>query len=118
VITLGTNTAVSTAWSNDHNFDDQFAREVEAYGMNGSTFFGITTSGNSENLKRAFMAARALGMKTVALASDKAIPILSEFCDVIIAVPGKETHKIQESHIVVYHALCVYIEAMLPDNFL
>jgi D-sedoheptulose 7-phosphate isomerase len=57
-------------------------------------------------------------MKTIALASDRAIPLLSDFCDLIIAAPGTETHKIQESHIVVYHALCIYIEAMLPDNYL
>jgi len=118
VITLGTNSSVASAWSNDHSFDDQLAREVEAYGERGSVLLGITTSGKSKNVNQAFIKASSLGMKTIALASVKAIEHLSKEIDVIIPVPVEETHKIQECHIVIYHALCIYIENSLSKKFL
>jgi D-sedoheptulose 7-phosphate isomerase len=118
VITLGTNSAVASAWSNDHSFEEQFAREVEAYGESGSVLLGITTSGKSKNINQAFMKAHTIGMKTIALTSQKAIQNLGNEIDVIIPVPVDETHKIQECHIVIYHALCVFIEDSLPKKFL
>jgi len=118
VITLGTNNAVASAWSNDHSFEEQFAREVEAYGEPGSVLLGITTSGKSKNINQAFMKAHTIGMKTIALTSQKAIQNLGNEIDVIIPVPVDETHKIQECHIVIYHALCVFIEDSLPKKFL
>ncbi len=117
VITLGTNSAVASAWSNDHSFEEQFAREVEAYGETGSVLLGITTSGKSKNINNAFIKAHSMGMKTIALTSDKAIANLFESVDIIIPVPVSETHKIQECHIVIYHALCIYIENSLPEEF-
>lgn len=110
VIALGTNGSVATAWSNDHAFDDQFAREVEAYGNSNSILFGITTSGKSKNVNNAFDCAHSMGMRTIALTSKKAIPFLPDNLDNLIAVPVLETHKIQECHLVIYHALCVAIE--------
>ena len=118
VITLGTNSAVTSAWSNDHSFEDQLAREVEAYGEPGSILLGITTSGKSKNINQAFVKARSMGMKTIALASNRAIGNLSKEIDLIMPVPADETHKIQECHIVIYHALCIYIEDYLSDKFL
>lgn len=118
VITLGTNSTVSSAWANDHDFQDQFAREVQAYGNNRSLFLGITTSGKSANVNNAFIEAKSLGMKTIALASEKAISNLPKNIDLIIPVPVQETHKIQEIHIVIYHAICILIEENLPANFL
>jgi len=118
VITLGTNNVVASAWSNDHSFEEQFAREVEAYGEVGSVLLGITTSGKSKNVNQAFDKAHSIGMKTIALTSKKAIQYLSDKIDVVIPVPADETHKIQECHIVVYHALCIFIENLLPKKFL
>jgi len=118
VITLGTNSTVSSAWSNDHGFEGQLAREVEAYGDENSVLIGITTSGRSRNINQAFETASAIGIKTIALASNKAISHLPKKLDVILAVPAEETHKIQELHIVVYHALCIFVEENLPKNFL
>ena len=117
VIALGTNTAVATAWSNDHSFEDQFAREVEAYGEPGSLLFGITTSGKSKNVNLAFARAHSMGMKVIALTSNKAIENLSEDVDIVIPVPVTETHKIQECHLVIYHALCILIENSLPQKY-
>ena len=110
VIALGTNGSVATAWGNDHAFEDQFAREVEAYGNSKSILFGITTSGKSKNVNNAFNCAISLGMRTIALTSEKAIPFLPNNLDNLIAVPVSETHKIQECHLVIYHALCIAIE--------
>ncbi len=110
VIALGTNGAVSTAWSNDHAFEEQFAREVEAYGDSSSVLIGITTSGKSRNVNRAIDRAHSLGMKTIALTSKRAISSLSTNIDCFLAVPVEETHKIQECHIVIYHAICIAIE--------
>ena len=117
VITLGTNSAVASAWSNDHSFEEQFAREVEAYGEADSVLFGITTSGKSKNVNQAFTKARSMGMKTIALTSKRAIENLSKDIDVIIPVHAAETHKIQECHIVIYHALCIFIENSLPKKY-
>ena len=118
VIALGTNSAVASAWSNDHSFEEQFAREVEAYGESGSVLLGITTSGKSKNVNQAFTKARSIGMKTIALTSTRAIQNLNNEIDIIIPVPVNETHKIQECHIVIYHALCIFIENSLPKKFL
>jgi len=118
VITLGTNNVVASAWSNDHSFEEQFAREVEAYGEVGSVLLGITTSGKSKNVNQAFDKAHSIGVKTIALTSKKAIQYLSDKIDVVIPVPADETHKIQECHIVIYHALCIFIENLLPKKFL
>jgi D-sedoheptulose 7-phosphate isomerase len=113
VIALGTNGAVSTAWSNDHAFEDQFAREVEAYGGPNSVLIGITTSGKSKNVNNAFTVAKAIGMKCIALTSERAVPNLPKYLDTVLAVPVNETHKIQECHIVIYHAICIAIEESL-----
>jgi len=118
VIALGTNGAVATAWSNDHSFQDQFAREVQAYGDKNSVLIGITTSGRSKNVNYAFEAASTMGMKTIALASERAVSHLPKNLDITLAVPVQETHKIQELHIVIYHALCIFIEENLPKEFL
>jgi D-sedoheptulose 7-phosphate isomerase len=118
VITLGTNSAVSSAWSNDHSFDDQFAREVEAYSQSNSLLIGITTSGKSKNVNNAIYGAQSLGLKTLVLTSEKALNHLPANIDLIIPVPANQTHKIQEVHIVIYHAICIIVEENLPLNFL
>jgi len=118
VITLGTNNAVASAWSNDHGFQEQFSREVEAYGCRNSVLFGITTSGKSQNVNLAFEKAQSMGMRTIALTSVRARAHLSSALDVIIDVPVEETHKIQECHIVIYHALCIFIENELTGEFI
>ena len=115
VLTLGTNTSVATAWSNDFDFESQFSREVQAYGDKDSVFFGITTSGKSQNISIALAEAKKIGMKTIVLTSYAGQEALKPAADIVLSVPGDRTNKIQESHIVVYHALCIYIESKLPN---
>lgn len=100
---------LSTAYLNDCNPLLSFAQQVNGFGNEGDVFLGISTSGNSENILYALVAAKANGMKTVGL-SGKDGGKMKEFCDEIIIVPEKETFKIQELHLPVYHALCLMLE--------
>jgi D-sedoheptulose 7-phosphate isomerase len=118
VFTLGTNSTVATAWSNDHNFSDQFSRELEAYKNQNSVLVAITTSGKSVNVINALEKAGEMGFKRIALTGTTGSGLLQKYCDVILAADSDITHKIQETHIVMYHALCIDLEQNLPTEFL
>ena len=111
-IALTTNQALLTAWSNDHQFDDVFARQIEALGGAGDVALGISTSGNSTNVVNALRRARGLGLKTVGL-TGKGGGRMAEHCDVLMAVPLTETPRIQEVHLVTCHAICAALEERL-----
>ena len=100
---------LSTAYLNDCSPLLAFAQQVNGFGNVGDVFLGISTSGNSENILYALVTAKAKGMKTVGL-SGRDGGRMKEFCDEIIIVPEKETFKIQELHLPVYHALCLMLE--------
>ncbi|GMO02387.1 D-sedoheptulose 7-phosphate isomerase [Lachnoanaerobaculum sp. JCM 36186] len=100
---------LSTAYLNDCNPLLSFAQQVNGFGREGDVFLGISTSGNSENILYALVTAKAKGMKTIGL-SGRDGGKMKEFCDEIIIVPEKETFKIQELHLPVYHALCLMLE--------
>lgn len=100
---------LSTAYLNDCNPLLSFAQQVNGFGREGDVFLGISTSGNSENILYALVTAKAKGMKTIGL-SGRDGGKMREFCDEIIIVPEKETFKIQELHLPVYHALCLMLE--------
>ena len=100
---------LSTAYLNDCSPLLAFAQQVNGFGNVGDVFLGISTSGNSENILYALVTARAKGMKTVGL-SGRDGGRMKEFCDEIIIVPERETFKIQELHLPVYHALCLMLE--------
>ena len=91
-IALTTNQALLTAWSNDHRFDDVFARQVEALGQPGDVALGISTSGNSPNVVNALSRARALGLRTLGLTGHGGGK-MAEHCDVLMAVPLTDTHS-------------------------
>ena len=100
---------LSTAYLNDCNPLLSFAQQVNGFGREGDVFLGISTSGNSENILYALVTAKAKGMKTIGL-SGRDGGKMKEFCDEIIIVPEKETFRIQELHLPVYHALCLMLE--------
>lgn len=79
------------------------------YAKSGDVFLGISTSGNSKNIIYAAEVAKAMGMKVVGLTGMSGGK-LKDICDVCVIVPEKETFKIQELHLPVYHALCLEIE--------
>ena len=114
-ICLASNSAVITAWSNDHGFESVFARQVEAYGKAGGVLLGISTSGNSKNVVRAFEAARAQSMGTVALTGEGGGK-LAALSDVLIDVPSRRTPIIQQLHICIYHYFCERLEMALSQT--
>ena len=101
--------AFITAYANDHDADYIFAQQVNAYGQKDDVLFAITTSGNSKNCVLAAKFAKALGLKVIALTGRDGGEIKA-YSDVAIVVPEKETYKIQERHLPIYHVLCAMIE--------
>lgn len=111
-VALTTNQSLLTAWANDYDFDSVFERQIQALGQPGDVAWGISTSGNSPNVVRAQQAARERGLRTIGL-TGLGGGELSAFCDVLMAVPVTETPRIQEVHLVTYHAICAAVEERL-----
>jgi D-sedoheptulose 7-phosphate isomerase len=108
-LALTVDTSALTAIGNDFGYEFVFSRQVEALGRPGDVLVGITTSGRSKNVLRAFEAARARGIVTVAMTGRARGPV-AEVADHWLAVPHDETQKIQEGHIVLGHIFCALIE--------
>lgn len=108
-VSLCAHTALNTAFSNDVDPALAFAQQAFSLGNPVDLLWGLSTSGNSSNIVFAAIAARAVGMKTLALTGEKESR-LSEIADICIRVQGTETYKIQELHLPVYHALCRILE--------
>lgn len=113
-IALGADAAVTTAWSNDYDYDSVFERQVEALGAAGGVVWGLSTSGNSENVLRALAKARAMAMTTIALTGTGGGRLAAE-ADILIPVPSSDTPRIQELHTCVYHYICDQVEQRLAD---
>lgn len=108
-IALTTDSSILTSLSNDYSYDIVFARQVEALGKKGDVLIGISTSGNSPNVVKAFEKARALGVTTIAFSGRDGGPV-AKAADIAIIVPAQKTARIQESHITLFHALCEVVE--------
>jgi D-sedoheptulose 7-phosphate isomerase len=108
---LTTDTSILTAGANDFGFEGIFARQVQALGRPGDVLVGISTSGNSANVLRAFECAREHGLRTIALSGRGGK--LAELADVAIRVPAGATAYVQESHIMLGHILCDLVERSL-----
>jgi D-sedoheptulose 7-phosphate isomerase len=109
---LTVNTSFLTAVSNDYSFEEVFARLVEGSGHAGDVLVGLSTSGNSENVIRAFQAAHRKGIITVGLTGESG-GRLADISDFIIRVPSNDTPRIQESHILIGHIICELVERNL-----
>src|SRR5690606_28753410 len=94
-----------TAAGNDFSFDEIFSRQVEALGRAGDLLVVHTTSGNSPNCLRAVAAARALGMRTLALTARDGGEIKTE-ADLCLVVPTDRTDRAQEIHLAIQHGIC------------
>lgn len=114
-ISLVGHVALATAFLNDVDPMLGFAQQVNVYGQVGDILLGISTSGNAENLKYACTVAKAKGMKVIGL-TGKDGGVLKTLSDVTIVVDEKETYKIQELHLPIYHALCLMLEEMFFDR--
>lgn len=114
-IALTTDSSVLTSIANDYSFDNVFARQIEAIGEGGDVALGISTSGNSSNVLKAFEAARHLGITTVGFTGASG-GRMDEFADLCFHVPSQSTARIQEVHITAAHALCGFVEEELVSG--
>jgi phosphoheptose isomerase len=114
-LALGSDLASLTAWANDVGYDEVYARQVEAFGRRGDVLFGISTSGRSRNLLRAFSEARRLGLRTIGLLGGEGGELRS-LSDIALVVPSSDTQHIQAAHIVLIHLLCELIEERLTER--
>ncbi len=101
--------ALSTAYLNDVNPLLSIAQQVYGYGNEVDTFLAISTSGTSKNILYAATVAKAKGLKVIALTGGNGGK-LKELADVSVIVPEKETYKIQEFHLPIYHTICLMLE--------
>lgn len=108
-IALDGHPALSTAFQNDCQPQLVFAQQVMGYGREGDALLAISTSGNSENVLYAAIAAKARGMAVIGLTGARESR-LSAISDICIRVPATETYQVQELHLPVYHALCMIWE--------
>jgi D-sedoheptulose 7-phosphate isomerase len=106
---LTTDTSILTCLANDYSYDIVFSRQLEALGKKGDMAFGLSTSGRSKNVIKAFEAAKLKGMTTVAFTGGDGGPVAA-MADISIVVPSAVTARIQESHITLFHAMCEVVE--------
>ena len=110
-----------TAVANDVGFDDVFTRQIIALGSAGDVLLGISTSGNSENLMHAFATARQLKMLTIGFAGDdggKMASMSERLLDYCLTVPTSSIHRIQESHVALYHIMWDMVHTFLQSRSL
>jgi len=112
---LTTDSSTLTSIANDYAYEDIFAKQIRALGRQSDVLLAISTSGNSENVCRAIVAAHEREMKVVALTGrdgGRMADLLGE-SDAEIRVPATRTARIQEVHLVVIHCLCDLIDTTL-----
>jgi len=108
-IALTTDTSIITAIGNDYGYEKIFSRQVEANGVNGDMFIGISTSGNSKNIIEALHECKKKGIISVGLTGENGGQ-MKELCDYCICIPSSETPRVQEAHILVGHIICSVAE--------
>ncbi|HPX61159.1 MAG TPA: D-sedoheptulose 7-phosphate isomerase [Deltaproteobacteria bacterium] len=111
-VALTTDTSILTAIGNDYGYELVFRRQVEALAVQGDVVFGISTSGNSANIKSAMELARSRGCYTVGLLGRDG-GSLKGACDLALVVPSDDTPRIQEGHITIIHIVCDLVEKRL-----
>ena len=109
---LHVNTSYLTAVANDYSYDEVYSRIVKGMGKEGDILIGLSTSGNSKNVLRAFEVANEIGMLTVAFTGESGGK-MKDVVDFLINVPSGDTPRIQESHIMIGHIICESVESSL-----
>jgi D-sedoheptulose 7-phosphate isomerase len=108
-VALTTDTSILTAIGNDYSYDNVFERQIEALGMPGDVFMGISTSGNSKNILKGFAQAKSMGITTIGFSGNgggKMLPL----CDYNVVIPSNVTMNIQECHLALEHIFCMVVE--------
>ena len=106
------NTSYITAVANDYGYDVVYSRMIKGSASEGDVVVGLSTSGNSVNIIKAFEVAKTKGVKSIALTGLTGGDMKNS-ADILINVPSKDTARIQESHITIGHILCELVETRL-----
>ena len=114
-IALTTDTSVLTGIGNDYAFERVFARQIEALGRKGDVAFGISTSGASPNIVAALVAAKALGLQTVALTGRDGGAV-GRAAAIHVNVPSDNTARVQEVHRTLLHVICDLVERAVDQR--
>lgn len=109
---LHCNTSFMTAVGNDYGYENVYSRLIEGVGKAGDILVGISTSGNSANIIKAFSTAQTKEMKTVCFTGETGGKMTGT-TDYLIRVPSNDTPRIQEGHITVGHIICEIVETAL-----
>lgn len=109
---LHCNTSYLTAVANDYDYDSVYSRLVDGSMKSGDILIGISTSGNSQNIVKAFEVAKQKNITTIGLTGNDGGK-LNNISDYILKVPSKDTPRIQESHILLGHIICELVESNL-----
>ena len=109
---LHVNTSYLTAVANDYGYDEVYSRLVKGIGKKGDILVGLSTSGNSTNVIKAFEMAASLGMITIGLTGSTGGK-MRNICSCLINIPSEDTPRIQESHIMIGHIICEIVESKL-----
>jgi D-sedoheptulose 7-phosphate isomerase len=116
-INLVADTAMMTAVGNDVGFSHIFVRQLVAQARRGDALIGVSTSGNSENLLAAFAKGRAMGLVTIGLAGHEGGRMAaSPDLDHCLVVPSDSIHRVQETHVAIYHILWDLVHTLLADE--
>ncbi|MCT7606961.1 D-sedoheptulose 7-phosphate isomerase [Aliarcobacter butzleri] len=108
-LALTTDTSIITAIGNDYGYEKLFSRQVQANGVKGDVFIGISTSGNSANIIEALKECKEKGIISVGFTGGNGGK-MAEMCDYCIKVPSNETPRVQEVHILIGHIICAVVE--------
>jgi len=111
-IALTVDTSILTSVANDYSYKQVFVRQIEALGQPGDVAFGISTSGESPNVLLALQAARARGLKTIALTGRDGGTI-GPAAEIHVNVPDQSAARVQEVHRTILHVMCEVIESDL-----
>jgi D-sedoheptulose 7-phosphate isomerase len=113
---LTTDVAMMTAVGNDVGYSEVFARQIIAQGRQGDGLIGISTSGNSNNLVRAFAVAKDMGLRTIGLSGGTGGKMANIGLDHCLIVRTDSIHRVQECHVAIYHILWDLVHTLLADD--
>jgi D-sedoheptulose 7-phosphate isomerase len=109
---LHCNTSYLTAVANDYSYDVIYARIIDGIGQKGDVLVGLSTSGNSGNILKAFEVAREKGVATIGFTGATGGK-MKDVSDILLNVPSNDTPRIQESHIMIGHIICQLVEEQI-----
>lgn len=115
-VDLAVDTAMLTAVGNDVGFGNVFVRQVIAHVRPEDALIGLSTSGNSDNLIKAFLKAREIGAATIGLTGMSGGEMAKLGLDHCLVVEADSIHRIQECHVAIYHVLWDLVHTLLADD--